>query len=70
MGANDIVVRIVNLPASVAGYTMTSPDGTYNVYLNARHTSEKRRETYMHEMRHIEDGDCESDECVVLLEAK
>ena len=53
----EIITRLANLPVSVYGYTIRDKDGDYNMYINARMTSEKRVETYKHELEHIRRGD-------------
>jgi len=52
----DIIYRIVDMPHSVKATVTTSPDGCYNVYINARLNSEQQQQAADHEMRHI-DGD-------------
>lgn len=53
----EIITRLANLPVTVYGYTIRDKDGDYNMYINARMTSEKRVETYKHELEHIRRGD-------------
>ena len=65
---SDLVVRIVNLPTTISGFVSKSPDGMYNIYLNANHSCEMRHETYRHELEHILNGDFESDKRVWELE--
>ena len=52
----DIIFRVVDLPHKVKAAVSTSPDGCYNVYINARLNSEQQQQAADHEMRHI-DGD-------------
>ena len=66
---DDIVIRLMDLPHSVKGFTSPSPDGTYNVYINARHTCETQLAVCEHEIKHIRRGDFESDEYVADIEA-
>lgn len=48
---------IADLPADVCGFVCENEDGDYTILLNARHTWEKNRETMLHEMEHIKNGD-------------
>lgn len=67
---NDIIVRIIDLPLNAKGFTAESPDGVYNVYLNARQSYETQYETFLHELRHIEEYDFESDKPIWELETE
>ena len=51
-------VRIVDLPPRVRGF-VTRKDGEPVIVLNARLTREQNLKTYLHELRHIRDGDFE-----------
>lgn len=52
----DIIYRLVDMPHSVKATVTTSPDGCYNVYINARYNHIQQQQAADHEMRHI-DGD-------------
>jgi len=67
MGEN-IIVRLVSMPASVRGFTIADQDGNYNVYINRALTRESQQDTYLHELRHIERGDLYSDKPVSEIE--
>ncbi len=56
----DFFVRIVDLPVGVGGCVSPNADGTYNVYINACYNIERQRESYKHELRHIERDDFNS----------
>ena len=70
MMSDDVVVRVLQLPASVRGFTSQSPDGAYNIYLNALHSQEMIGKTYLHELGHIQNGDFNADSLVSELERK
>lgn len=53
----DVNTLEYDLPVSIAGYTISNPDNTYTVVLNARLTFERRMQAYRHEMGHILAGD-------------
>lgn len=67
---DDIVVRLLDMPTTVRGFVSPSPDGVYNIYLNARQTFEVQRETYRHEIRHIQRHDMDSRKKITELETK
>lgn len=49
----DIIYRLVDLPPNIKATVSTSPDGCYNVYINARLNSQQQQQAADHEMRHI-----------------
>ena len=53
----EIITRFIDMPTGTYGFVIEDPDGDFNVYINARMTSEKRVETYKHELEHIRRGD-------------
>lgn len=56
----DTKVLLVNLPATIKGYTVPSRDGQfYTIVINARHDRKTQESTYDHECRHILNGDFE-----------
>lgn len=54
---DDCTVRLVDLPYRVGGTVALSPDGHYNIYINARSGDARRRASLLHEIDHIENGD-------------
>lgn len=46
-----------DLPCSIPGYTKMDSEGYYTIILNSRLSSERNRETYDHELKHIQKGD-------------
>lgn len=55
-----MIVRLVDLPPRVRGF-VTKRDGEPVIVLNARLTREQNRKTYLHELRHIRNGDFEKE---------
>ena len=53
-------VRIVDLPPRVRGF-VTKKNGEPVIVLNARLTREQNLKTYLHELRHIRNGDFEKE---------
>jgi Zn-dependent peptidase ImmA (M78 family) len=52
-----VTARLVNLPHDVHGFTALAEDGTPIIVLNARDSRERNRQSYLHEMKHIEHDD-------------
>ena len=53
----DVNTLELNLPVTIAGYTVSNADNTYTVVLNSRLTFERRIQAYTHELQHILHGD-------------
>lgn len=56
-----IIVRLIKLPHGVRGFTIPDADGNDNVYINKDLSGTAQQEAYLHELRHIQQGDCWSD---------
>lgn len=54
---DDVHVVLLNLPTDMRGFLVANADGSNTVVLNARYSWEQNRLTYLHELRHINDGD-------------
>ena len=52
-----IIAKIVNLPHDIHGLTTIADDGSYIILLNARDSRERNRQSYLHELKHIEHDD-------------
>ena len=46
-------VRYIDLPCRVDGVTIPNDDGTFDIYINARHNAEHQAESLTHELQHI-----------------
>ena len=58
VGEDEYTVRLLDdLPPSTQGFVTISPDGHYNVYLNARLNDVQQQEGFKHEYRHIANDD-------------
>lgn len=53
---NDVIVRLVPMPAGSDGYVLEDPAGDYNVYISDELGSIEQRQTYVHELIHIKKG--------------
>ncbi len=68
----DYFVRLVDMPGSVGGACNPNDDGTFNIYLNARHATDRDRlvEDYIHEFEHLENDDLYGDKEIALIEGR
>ena len=53
----NVITRVIPLPARIKAMTILDNNGDYNVYLNVGLSWEEQRAAYKHEMRHIKFGD-------------
>lgn len=53
---------MIDLPFTVKGFTICN-DGCYTIFLNKNLNHEQNKESYLHEMRHIINGDFDKKEC-------
>ena len=67
---NDIVVRLMPLPAHVRAFTMVDAQGDYNVYINESMSFEQRRRSVAHEKRHIERKDFDREQRATEIERR
>jgi len=61
MRTGSLSVHLVNLPCEVRGSYCENSDGTFSVFLNARHSEHRQRKAFLHEMAHIYFDDFQSD---------
>lgn len=64
----EIIQRNIDLPTTIRGYTIRDHNGDYNIYINARMTTERQIEAYRHELKHIRNGDFNRTGSVDLIE--
>ena len=67
---DDSTVRLIDLPVECNGMVSLSPDGHYNIYLNARLDHETQRKKFQHEVAHIENDDFFNDDPIEVIEAR
>lgn len=53
MWTPEYFVRYVELPLKVDGVTIPNDDNTFDIYINALHSEQRRKECLQHELRHI-----------------
>ncbi len=66
---SEIIVRIIDMPTSVRGYTSLDPNGDYNIYINGRMSYSQQILTYNHERRHIARDDFSDKKSILEAEA-
>lgn len=52
-----IIVRYKDFDYAVRGFTIQDEQGDYNVYINSRYSTPSQRRTFIHELKHIRNGD-------------
>jgi Zn-dependent peptidase ImmA (M78 family) len=52
-----VTAKIIDLPHDIHGLTTIADDGSYVILLNARDSRERNRQSYLHELKHIDHGD-------------
>ncbi|MGL5436312.1 MAG: ImmA/IrrE family metallo-endopeptidase [Lachnospiraceae bacterium] len=55
----DVNTIQVDMPTTIAAYVVSNSDCSYTIVLNARMSFERKREAYLHEIGHINNGDYE-----------
>lgn len=50
----DVVCRFIDLPLAIKGGIVLEQDGSYSMYLNARHSLHTLQDAYAHELAHVE----------------
>ena len=66
----EIVVRLMPLPAHIRAFTLQDAQGDYNVYINEAMTREERLRSFAHEKRHIDNGDFGKEQRATEIEAQ
>lgn len=64
----DVNVIFLDMPGTISAYSVSNPDLSYTVVINARLNRERQLEAYYHEMKHIEHGDYERKTKVDVIE--
>ena len=59
--SEDINVQIIDMDVMIPEQITKNSDGSYTIFLNARHTQENRIAAYQHAIEHIERGDFDTD---------
>lgn len=66
----DYVVRFVDLPPSIGGVITPNDDGTFSIYINARHSVDRQLAAFKHEVNHIAQNDFYNGKSIQEIEAK
>lgn len=68
--SDDYTVRLVDLPIESGGMVSMSPDGHYNIYINARMDRATQKKKLSHELKHIENDDFYNDDPIEIVESR
>lgn len=67
---SEIYCRVVPLPKGVSSLCRKSPDGSYTVLISENEPSSSWEKHYNHELRHITNGDFDSDDDINTIEER
>lgn len=57
----DIHVHYIDFPTTIGGRTVPNEDGSFEVFINSRYGYNGQQKALKHELRHIKNGDFDSD---------
>ena len=66
----NIITRLIPLPATVKAMVALDSEGDYNIYVNDQLSHEMQVKSYQHEIRHIENNDFYNGEDIRLVEER
>lgn len=69
ISTGDLSVHLVNLPCQVFGAYCENEDGSYSVFINARHSGHRQQQAFLHEIAHIYFDDLNQERDVNQIEA-
>lgn len=55
----DVFTHLMNMPDGIWGHANPNPDGSYTIFINAKLNCEMQYKVYLHELKHIKNGDFE-----------
>lgn len=64
----DIIVRLADLPTTIASFVVVNADASYTIILNSRLSHERLILAYQHELRHLKNGDYDKQCTVDMIE--
>lgn len=50
---DEVICRLISLPAKINAVTVVDDNGDFNIYINVNLSYEEQRKAYRHETRHI-----------------
>ena len=51
-----VIIRLIDLPETVRGFTVKDENDDYNIFINAKLSADMRGEAFRHEIDHIRRG--------------
>ena len=67
---DNIIVRVICMPVKIKGVTIPSPDGYYNIYINANYSVDMQNKILKHELRHVANYDFDNFDDIKLVESR
>lgn len=64
----DVNVMLYDMPGGIRGFTRLNDDGSYTIVLNSRLNHEENKNSFIHEMKHIANGDFEAEKDIDQIE--
>ena len=58
------------MPIEIKGVTIPSPDGCYNIYINANYCIDMQNKILKHELRHVANYDFDNFDDIKLVESR
>lgn len=58
----DVNIQLIDCDTIIKESVIPNEDGSYTIFINARHTSEQQHASCVHALAHILNGDFEKDD--------
>lgn len=65
---DEVCIRLIDLPCRINGITVQDENGFYNVYINARLSTDEQKKAIAHELTHVKRDDFYSLEPINMIE--
>lgn len=66
----NLNTQMIAMPMKVRGAVTINEDDSYTIFINKNISAEMQRQTFLHELRHIRNGDLFSEESADEIEAR
>lgn len=57
----EFIYVLMDMPGTIRAHAVPNYDGSYTIFVNSRYNLEQQKEGVDHELRHIFNGDFDSD---------
>lgn len=65
---DEIFTYYANMPTTIRSFVVSNSDMSFTIIINARISSDQQLRAYLHELRHIKNGDYDKHCSVELIE--